>query len=231
MRRSIDHFADRLVAAGRRAVPPGPEGVRRVRRAALGLGAAVSLALLVSAHGGYYRSAKLVAPTAESAPVPEQIEALERRLRRAEPKGTYLAVDIFRNRLRVLKGGQVLRDAPCSSGNRGVLRDLTTGRMWAFDTPVGERKVERKTANPVWIKPDWAFIEEGKRPPKDPRERIDRDSLGTHALYLGDGYLIHGTLFQTLIGQSVTHGCIRLADEDLNYVYRHIPVGARVFLY
>jgi L,D-transpeptidase YbiS len=56
-------------------------------------------------------------------------------------------------------------------------------------------------------------------------------SLGEFALSLGDGYLIHGTLFQSLLGQPVTHGCIRLADEDLEYVWRTVAVGDRVYLY
>jgi len=91
--------------------------------------------------------------------------------------------------------------------------------------------VERKARDPVWVKPDWAFIEEGFAPPEKSRERVDDVSLGDYGLYLGDGYIIHGTLFQTLLGQRITHGCIRLGDADLEYVYHQVPVGARVYLY
>ena len=113
-----------------------------------------------------------------------------------------------------------------------MLRDPSTGREWIFDTPLGERRVERKVKDPVWVKPDWAFIEEGYvPPPKGAEERYDRFSLGDYGLYLGDGYIIHGTLFQTLLGRRVTHGCIRLGDEDLKYVYQKVPLGARVYLY
>ena len=68
-------------------------------------------------------------------------------------------------------------------------------------------------------------------PPMGARDRRDDFSLGDYALYLGDGYMIHGTVFQTLVGRPVTHGCIRLRDEDLEYVYRTVPMGARVLLY
>ncbi len=37
----------------------------------------------------------------------------------------------------------------------------------------------------------------------------------TTRLYMRDGYIIHGTIFKTLLGKRVTHGCIRLGDEDL----------------
>jgi L,D-transpeptidase YbiS len=125
----------------------------------------------------------------------------------------------------------VVRDTLCSTGSGAVLKDPRTNKDWIFDTPLGEHRVERKAVDPIWIKPDWAFVEEGFEPPADSRERNDRDALGEYGLYLGDGYLIHGTLFKTLLGRRITHGCIRLGDEDLEYVFRHLPVGARVYIY
>jgi L,D-transpeptidase YbiS len=119
----------------------------------------------------------------------------------------------------------------CSTGTGIVLRDPRNGRQWIFDTPLGERVVERKVKNPIWAKPDWAFVEEGYLPPKDPSERFDSVSLGDYALYIGDGYIIHGTLFKSLLGRRVTHGCVRVGDEDLEFVYHHAPIGTRVYLY
>lgn len=153
------------------------------------------------------------------------------RLDAVRPRGKYVVIDSYRNRLQVFNGATQLRDAVCSTGSGTVLVHPSGKRSWTFDTPLGERHVIRKVRDPIWTKPDWAFIEEGFQPPKDPGLRIDRVSLGDYALYLGDGYIIHGTLFQTLLGQGVTHGCVRLGDKDLEYVYRTIPVGARVFLH
>jgi L,D-transpeptidase YbiS len=154
-----------------------------------------------------------------------------RRLAALRPKGLYIVIDTYRNRLRVYDDGSLLREAVCSTGSGTVLIHPSGERTWTFDTPLGERRVQRKVKDPVWTKPDWAFIEEGFEPPKDFSQRVDRLSLGDYALYLGDGYIIHGTLFQTLLGQGVTHGCVRLGDKDLEYVYQTIPVGARVYLY
>ncbi len=152
-------------------------------------------------------------------------------LQRLQPRGIYLVVDTYRNRLHVYREGELLRTAVCSTGTGIVLRDPRTGREWVFDTPLGERVIENKRRNPVWAKPDWAFIEEGMQPPTDPNERFDDVSLGNYGLYMGDGYIIHGTLFKSLLGRRVTHGCIRLGDEDLEFVYNSTPIGARVFLY
>jgi L,D-transpeptidase YbiS len=147
------------------------------------------------------------------------------------PQGLYIVVDSFRNRLHLYRDGQLQRTAVCSTGTGIVLKDPRNGRTWVFDTPLGERVIERKVKNPVWAKPDWAFIEEGQLPPTDPNERFDGFSLGDYALYMGEGYIIHGTLFPSLLGRRVTHGCIRLGDEDLEFIYRNAPVGTRVYLY
>jgi len=55
--------------------------------------------------------------------------------------------------------------------------------------------------------------------------------LGDYALSLGDGYLIHGTLYQRLLGMPVTHGCIRLNDDDLKEVFNALSVGSKVYIY
>lgn len=204
----------------------------------LGLVIVVGGALAVTARFGRSPRATPLVST-----VPEELSntdarRLETRSARAEaqlrgltPRGVYIVVDSYRNRLKLFRGETLLRSAVCSTGTGVVLRDPRNGREWVFDTPTGERTVLRKVRNPVWAKPDWAFIEEGQLPPKDPNERFDNVSLGDYALYMGDGYIIHGTLFQSLLGRRVTHGCIRLGDEDLKFVYQHTPIGARVFLY
>jgi hypothetical protein len=161
----------------------------------------------------------------------QRAAAARHALEQWRPRGVYIVVDTYRNRLRLYRNGELLRTASCSTGTGIVLRDPRNGRQWVFDTPLGERLVERKVKNPVWAKPDWAFIEEGMLPPTDPNERFDPNSLGDYALYIGDGYIIHGTLFKTLLGRRVTHGCIRLGDEDLEFVYRRTPIGSRVYLY
>jgi len=61
--------------------------------------------------------------------------------------------------------------------------------------------------------------------------RFEYGVLGDYALSLGDGYLIHGTLYQRFLGLPVTHGCIRLNDENLELVYRSLQVGSKVYIY
>ena len=203
---------------------------------ALVVGAAAATAL--ARYGGAYRArayqAELELPdpaTIRGDPA-DRAARLEAKLAALAPANeVYVTVDSHANRLRIWKGKQVLREAVCSTGSGVLLKDPRNQKTWVFDTPMGELKVLRKQKNPIWMKPDWAFIEEGYLPPKNASERVDDFSLGDYGLYMKDGYIIHGTIFKTLLGKRVTHGCIRLGDDDLKFAYETVPVGARVFLY
>jgi hypothetical protein len=158
-------------------------------------------------------------------------QRLETALRRKVPRGPWIVIDQTHNRLRLMKGDDTLLEAPCSAGSGMVLKEGSGGRVWVFDTPRGRFEVLSKLANPVWRKPDWAFVEEGEPIPKDPGDRLEYGSLGEYALYFGNGYLIHGTLYERLLGRPVSHGCVRLGRDPLREVYRQAPVGTPVYIY
>ena len=62
-------------------------------------------------------------------------------------------------------------------------------------------------------------------------EVINAKNFSEHALKLGDGYEIHGTLYPHLLGRHITHGCIRLNDEDLKSAYTLTGLDNRVYIY
>jgi len=68
-------------------------------------------------------------------------------------------------------------------------------------------------------------------PPFGTNQRKFKGVLGTHRLYLGDGYGLHGTDKPETIGQSVSHGCVRLRNEDIETLYRIVPLGTPVYIY
>lgn len=68
-------------------------------------------------------------------------------------------------------------------------------------------------------------------PPIGTANRRIAGELGPYKLELGDGYMLHGTPHQDSIGQAATHGCIRLSDEAITYLYRNVPVGTSVYIY
>lgn len=158
-------------------------------------------------------------------------ESLERAIRGRQPHGTFLVIDTGRNLLTLYQDGRPVRTAICSTGSGRALADPASRRFWVFDTPRGEFFVRNKWPNPVWIKPDWAFLEIGEPIPRSLAERLAPAELGAYAMDLGDGYLIHGTLYQRALGLSITHGCVRLGDADLEAIYRKVRIGTAVYIY
>jgi hypothetical protein len=67
-------------------------------------------------------------------------------------------------------------------------------------------------------------------PPLGTRNRRITGNLGRYALDLGRGYLIHGTTDQASIGAASTHGCIRVGDDNLLWLFDNIPLGTRVIV-
>jgi L,D-transpeptidase YbiS len=167
----------------------------------------------------------------DAAAGPTAVGSLARRLAAVAPRGPYIVVDRVANRLQLRRGDRVHLDAPCSTGTGAILDDPAGHRRWVFDTPPGVHRVVEKRRQPVWIKPDLAFIEEGTPIPGSFSGRRDREALGAFGLYFGDGYIIHGTLYKRLLGRSVSHGCVRLGDDDLEALYRAAPVGTPVYVF
>jgi hypothetical protein len=68
-------------------------------------------------------------------------------------------------------------------------------------------------------------------PPYGTNQRKYKGTLGGHRLNLGDGYALHGTDEPLSIGKAVSHGCVRLRNEDIAYLYSIVPPGTAVFIY
>jgi len=68
-------------------------------------------------------------------------------------------------------------------------------------------------------------------PPFGTNQRRFSGVVGTQRLNLGDGYGLHGTDVPSSIGRSVSHGCVRLRNEDIETLYRIVGIGTPVYIY
>lgn len=248
----------------------------------------------------------------------EQSEARVRRLRSAvagtevrlddaQDTNQTIIVSTVENRLAVRRAGRTIFQAVCSTGKGTTLE--VGGRKMIFETPTGRFRILSKEENPVWVPPDWHFVEEARKKKLEvvrlrAGEAIDADSgapvpeepsrgvwsmlgagerprgrilklkgssvvevtpdgserplppgeliragksivvpptgspqrrfekvLGHYRLNIGNGYALHGTLATGQLGRSVSHGCVRLSDPDIERLYNMAQVGDQVIIY
>jgi len=161
----------------------------------------------------------------------KEVATLAQQFQNLTPSQPYIVVNTTYNRFRLYKNRKQVREGFCSTGSYTLLKSHDK-RQWIFHTPKGMYKVLGKVTNPVWRRPDWSYVEEGLPIPSanDP-SRWEAGVLGDYALNIGDGYLIHGTIYKRFLGMPVTHGCIRMNDDDLEAVYKTLELESKVYIY
>ncbi|MTH94928.1 L,D-transpeptidase [Roseibium sp. RKSG952] len=100
------------------------------------------------------------------------------------------------------------------------------GFQWA-----GTHRITRKAEWPGWTPPPEMRARERAKGRILPTymEGGPNNPLGARALYIGSTlYRIHGTNQPWTIGDAVSSGCIRLANEDVIHLYNNVTVGSRV---
>jgi hypothetical protein len=163
--------------------------------------------------------------------ITRDIQRLSRKYNGYTSGQSYIVINTTYNRFSLFRNKKMVREGFCSSGSYTLLQSHGT-KSWIFKTPKGKYWIQGKTKYPVWKKPDWAFVEEGLPiPPINDPSRFEYGVLGDYAMSIGDGYLIHGTIYKRFLGMPVTHGCVRLNDEDLEYIFNTLNIGSKVYIF
>ncbi|ALP39542.1 L,D-transpeptidase family protein [Aeromonas schubertii] len=117
------------------------------------------------------------------------------------------------------KGKKVVEVLPIGIGQLGT----DTPENWVT-------KIERKKAGPTWTPTAKMHAEYAARGESLPAvwPAGPDNPMGLYALYVGRMYAIHGTNAKFGIGLRVSHGCVRLRNEDIEYLFKKVPVGTRV---
>lgn len=161
-----------------------------------------------------------------------EVQRLSRKFTAYTPGQSYLVINTTDNKFSLYRNSKLLREGFCSSGSYTWLTNSEGSRQWIFKTPKGRFWIQQKITKPLWKRPDWSFVEEGLPiPPPDDESRYEYGVLGDYAMSLGDGYLIHGTIYKRFLGMPVTHGCVRLNDEDLEAIYNTLNIGSKVYIF
>jgi hypothetical protein len=140
--------------------------------------------------------------------------------------GVHLVLDRRRRRLLVINSGALLRQFPVAVGMPG------------WETPVGSFAVTEKRVDPSWEHPTT-----GKRTAAGPENPLGSRWIGFMVDCQGrkasDGDQVldikgcvqagfHGTPHRWTVGRAVSHGCVRLYDEDVQALFDMVSVGTPV---
>jgi lipoprotein-anchoring transpeptidase ErfK/SrfK len=145
-------------------------------------------------------------------------------------EGRYVVISLDEHRLYLMEEERVIWSAVVGTGTGTRLEGA--GQKWDFSTPRGMFRIQLMEKDPIWRVPDWAFVERGVPiPPLDDPSRREPGMLGTTAIYLQHDIAVHGTNNPELLGQPVSHGCIRMTNEDVRRLYHEVQIGTPVIIY
>jgi lipoprotein-anchoring transpeptidase ErfK/SrfK len=112
------------------------------------------------------------------------------------------------------------------NGDKQIKRFRIATGMPQYPTPLGRFRVITKWKNPWWYPPDsdWA---RGKEPvPPGPGNPLGTRWMGISSPGVG----IHGTPDAASLGYSLSHGCIRMAIADAEWLFKRVELGTTVFI-
>lgn len=203
-----------------------------------------------------------------------EVASADKTIEETHDSNFVITVSTLENKVYARQNGKLVFEAICSTGKNTTLTE--GGQTMVFRTPIGRFKIRSKEEKPLWVPPDWNYIEQAKTSgmgvvklvrgtciddvcaqgkdvlvggvPAEPGKMIVRggaviipplgtsarevpDVLGTHRLNLGDGYALHGTQAVSQLGRSVSHGCVRLHNDDIARLYQMANTGDEVIIY
>lgn len=123
---------------------------------------------------------------------------------------THLVLKLKERKVYAYQDSKVLKSYPVAIGKKG------------WETPKGNFKIIQLVKNPIWQNP-W----NGKVSPPGPNSPLGERWIGFWTD--GKNYIgFHGTPGEHLIGQAVSHGCVRMRNKDIKELFELVPMGIPV---
>ena len=127
-----------------------------------------------------------------------------------EANRSRVIVDLSDRRAYVYRQNTVIGSYPIGVGKKG------------WETPTGTFKITNMQYNPAWKHPIT-----GQVFPSGPRSPLGVRWIG----FWTDGHShigFHGTPYNHVVGSPVSHGCLRMRNNDVASLYRKVRVGMQI---
>jgi len=160
-------------------------------------------AFLLGALRSQYRGARITVPT-----VPVQPTVGPRDL------GPVIVIRRGSNHLTLYDGAARVRDFTVATGAA------------QYPTPLGDYEIVVMERDPTWNPPDSDWAKDAKPIPPGPGNPLGTRWMGISAPAVG----IHGTPDAASLGYSASHGCIRMAIPEAEWLFEHVEVGTPVYI-
>ncbi|MFP4133653.1 MAG: L,D-transpeptidase [Cyanobacteriota bacterium] len=137
----------------------------------------------------------------------EQVTSL-----RSSTEETHLILSLSDRQVSVRQDDEVIATYPVAVGRGG------------WETPTGEFEVRQMVKNPAWQNP-WTeeVIPPGEENPLGKRWiGFWTDGINTIGF--------HGTPDESVMGEAVSHGCVRMRNEDISKMFEKVTVGTKVIV-
>jgi lipoprotein-anchoring transpeptidase ErfK/SrfK len=131
-----------------------------------------------------------------------------------EEYGAIVVIRRGSNRLHLYDGPQLVRSFSVATGSA------------EYPTPVGDFEIIVKERDPTWNPPDSEWAEGAEPIPPGPGNPLGTRWMGISAYAVG----IHGTPDAASLGYSVSHGCIRMAIPEAEWLFERVEVGTPVYI-
>jgi lipoprotein-anchoring transpeptidase ErfK/SrfK len=131
-----------------------------------------------------------------------------------EDYGSIIVIRRGSNRLTLYDGPRTVRSFTVATGSA------------EYPTPTGDFEIVVMERDPTWNPPDSDWAEGAKPIPPGPGNPLGTRWMGISAYAVG----IHGTPDAASLGYSVSHGCIRMAIPDAEWMFEQVEVGTPVYI-
>ena len=124
----------------------------------------------------------------------------------------YLVIKLSDRRVYIYQDDRLKTSYPIAIGREG------------WETPTGKYKVIQKIPNPSWKHP---FT--GEIIPPGPENPLGERWIGFWTD--GTNYIgFHGTPNEETVGQAVSHGCVRMLNQDVLALFEKVAIGTAVIV-
>lgn len=95
--------------------------------------------------------------TSQLANLKSEVVSTEQTIDDLHDSAFVITVSTAENKVYARRNGQLVFEAICSTGKNTTLR--ANGETKVFRTPIGRFRIQSKEENPMWVPPDWHYIE------------------------------------------------------------------------